>query len=383
MIIGIDGSLAGNDKTGMGVMVDRVVRELSAMNLRSTKIIVYKKRFNYPRATDSDQLTNIVFKPLPFPTYPVWEQIVIPAALRRDQVDVFWAPYNTSPLWTNTKTVLTVHDTIFMEDTWLSPPTWKKRIGKLYRRTITPHAIDRASSVLTVSNHSKKDILSSFPDSAGKISVAHLGVGTKNPPVDETRWSAVKSKYDIDNRFILAQGSSEPRKNCLRVLQAYTEYCRQNNDDIQLVMFGFRNFENSPSARWLERRPELNVVILDYIEDDIKEALFEKARIFVFPSLAEGFGLPVLEAMHAGTPTVTSNTTATQEVAGNATVSADPQSVASITTAIQSLLGDPLMEQKITQAGLHNASRFNWTKTAESILSKLREAHTNNRQRER
>jgi glycosyltransferase involved in cell wall biosynthesis len=371
MRIGVDGNLASDRRVGMGVMVFNVVLEAARAHPEHEFYLYVPKGPGYESAIVLAEAGAIV-RALPAGGYPIWEQVSLPIAARRDRLDVFWAPYNTSSLVGSVPCVLTVHDLIYMDGSWTDQTTWYKRWGKLYRQVVVPRAVRRARSITTVSAYSGAEIADRFPGCAKKTSVVHLAPDVSEAPLTDDKWQAFRAANGIAGQYVLALSAGrEKRKNVMRVLEAYSVFAEARDMAPQLVVFGHRGYESSDEWRWLQEHPHLRVTMLGYVSESEKASLYRHCQLLVFPSLAEGFGLPVLEAFESGVPVITSAGSALLEIAGDAAVTVDPLCVEEIANAMSLVVDNNHLASELVARGRERARHFSWQATSGAILSAL------------
>ncbi len=257
-------------------------------------------------------------------------------------------------------------------------PQASTALDRLVYRCWLPLAARGADAVLTISRHSKNDLEKYLKLPGSKITVTHLAAGNKFRLLSEAEIAPALERAGVVRPYILYVGSVEPRKNLLRLLDAYQEVLRWSERSAprsaprwRLVIVGARNYwKSSPVA---EKMSQLGlqdqVTFTGYVPDEDLPALYNAASLFVFPSLYEGFGLPVLEAMACGAPVVTSNTSSLPEVAGDAALLVDPYDVQAIAAAMRRVLEDPALAEELRQKGLTRAKLFTWEKTARQTIA--------------
>jgi glycosyltransferase involved in cell wall biosynthesis len=281
-----------------------------------------------------------------------WEQLLLPRALAAGEF--LWSPANTGPLAVMRQAV-TIHDLSVLEH-----PEWFNVNFRLWYRLLLPRLAQRVTTILTVSEHSRRSIVRMFRLPAEKVMVVPDGVNLRQfHPCDA---GAVRAKYELGNRYVLFVGSLDPRKNIERLLQAWVRLIEFK--DLELVIAGSRtNIFRPVDIASSKRRTRF----LGYVPDEDLPALYAGATFFIMPSLFEGFGLSMLEAMACGTPVITSYAGALAEVAGEAAVQIDPTSVEGMTEAMRTLLLDEGLRSDLRQKGLERACQFPWERSAQRI----------------
>lgn len=289
-----------------------------------------------------------------------------------EKLDLFHGPANVTPLFYRQPTVVTVHDLIIYEH-----PEWFP--GGLsdyfWRHSLVPKSIKRASRVIAVSQATKTQIVQQFNISRNKISVIYEGVTTKQSGnnVSAQGSEALKKKIGSD-KFLLYVGTIEPRKNLTRLIEAF-KVIAPRFPRLKLVLagkFGWKYNSSLASANGLESR----VIFTDYVSAAQKDWLYSTALGFVYPSLAEGFGLPVLDALVNKVPVLTSQTSSLPEVASAAAVYVDPMSVKNIAAGLAKLISDENLRRRLINQGLVQAEKFSWANAAQQTLQVYREVIT-------
>jgi glycosyltransferase involved in cell wall biosynthesis len=262
------------------------------------------------------------------------------------------------------RSVVTVHDLIFLRMPEYVSPGWVE-----FAKKNTDYAIKKADAIITISKYSKSDIIDVYKVPEDRIRVIYNGVGSEYFPrtkgVDE-----VRAKYGISGAYVLSVGAVEPRKNLLRLLEAFHNLRESTRNTHKLVVAGVRRFGSEEVFRKVaELRLEKEVIFTGRVPGEDLPFLYSGAGLFVFPSLNEGFGLPVLEAMACGTPVIASNRTSIPEVAGDAALLVDPGNNGELTDAIEAVLSDNALRDSLRNKGLERARLFSWERTARETLA--------------
>jgi glycosyltransferase involved in cell wall biosynthesis len=300
----------------------------------------------------------------------VWEQLVAPVATRTARLDVLFCPVNVVPLAGVVPSVVTVHDLAF-----LAHPEAYHASKRRYLDFMTHRSVHRARRVIAVSAHTKHDLVDRYHVPPDRITVIpNAADGRYRPADDPETVSRFRAAKNLPDRFILFVGTLEPRKNLRRLIEAFASVSAAA-PDVKLVIVGASGWLTSDLAPLIHRRGLTDrMIFTGYVSDDELPHWYQAATIFCYPSLYEGFGLPVLEAMACGTPVVTSNTSAIPELAGGAAVLADPTSITALAEALTALLGDPPRQQEMRGASITRAKFYAWDRTARATLDVIREA---------
>jgi glycosyltransferase involved in cell wall biosynthesis len=292
----------------------------------------------------------------------LWEQVSLPRLLRENGVDVFVAPYNTAPLRLprETRLILIVHDLIFMEPLPLSRSLYQNA-GRLYRRLVTPHAIHRAETIVTVSAYTARQLVSRFGVDERRLRIIPVSIG------DE--WFAVPCAPRERATTVLTVAGEAPSKNLHRALEAFSLCLRKlGASGIRMKVAGVKGAFHGAFQKYAESLGIGDAVeFLPYVRDAEMRALYCAADVLLMPSLAEGFGIPVLEAMAAGLPVASSSTTSLPEVCGDAALFFDPLRVEEMAEALQRILSDGALRKALADRGRVRARRFG----ADAIAPKI------------
>lgn len=292
----------------------------------------------------------------------LWEQVGLPCRLRQS---LLWSPCTTGPLGVVSQ-VVTIHDCAFHDRAECFTPRFAS-----WLQWLVPRLARRVRQIITVSEFSRQRICELCRVSAKKVQVVHNGVDLRFHQATDEAIAAARAKFDLPESYILCVGSLEPRKNLPRLLEAWQQISNQLPDH-QLVLVGttaavFRDAK-------LDAGAHNSVVFTGYVPDEALPALYSGAAAFVYPSLYEGFGLTVLEAMACGAPVICSSTTSLPEVAGDAALLVDPEDAGAIGQAILRMLGDEKLRNSLRARGLARAREFTWDKAADQTWRVLAEA---------
>jgi glycosyltransferase involved in cell wall biosynthesis len=298
-----------------------------------------------------------------------WEQAGVLLAARRARIDLLHSPYWTNPLWSPWPTVVTVHDVIQL----VLPEYQMLARQRVYFGLVT-RALRRATAIITVSECSRRDLVRTVGVPIERVYVVENAIpDTLQPVRDPAALAAVRAHYGLGERFVLYLGANDLRKNLDRLIRAYAALPTPLRGTHQLVVAGRqwpRDHPLYPDPRRVvhELGLEDRVVFTGGIAEDEKAPLMSAATVFAFPSLYEGFGLPVLEAMACGTPVLTANSSSLPEVAGDAAVLVDPTDVHAIGQGLAELLESPRHRQELSERGVERANRYRWSRVAERTI---------------
>jgi glycosyltransferase involved in cell wall biosynthesis len=305
------------------------------------------------------------------PYYSIREQFALPRFLQRHRVDLFHSPHFNLPLIRPCSTVVTIHDVIYLA----CKDDLPSRVGRVYYRGMIAASVRLADRVLTDSQFSKADIVRYLNADPAKIEVVYPGVDPRFRRVrDERAIQSVLSRYHVEGDYILYTGIYKPRKNHAALLRAFRELLK-SGCKATLVIAGPVGEGEAELCRLAEQLGiAKHMVVAGFIPDSDLPALYSGARVYACPSLYEGFGFTVLEAMACGVPVVCSRRTSLPEIAGDAALYADPQNPSNFAEAVARAFSDGELRQQLIEKGYKNCSRFQWEAAAQDILTAYRHA---------
>ena len=282
-----------------------------------------------------------------------------------EAVDVFhWPNFLLIP-GVSGKQVITIYDLTFLLFPEYQP--WLRGMG--LAKGIAQSA-DRADMIIAISNHTKRDLVTHLGVSEKKIRVIHCAVSRAFRPIESSAIRPVLAKYGLPHDgYLLYVGNIEPRKNLVRLLQAYSLMKGRGTFCHPLILCGGSGWKNKEVYDCVQRLSlDKEVKFIGYVPDEDLSVLMSGATLFVYPSLYEGFGLPPLEAMACGTPVVTSNSSSIPEVVGDAALMVDPHDVEGLSAAIERVLADKDLRVDLRRKGLARAKLFSWDEVALQTL---------------
>lgn len=300
-----------------------------------------------------------------------FEQFFLPLAARREKISLLHCTGNTAPYFSPVPVVQTLHDIIFM-DPIPRKDSWYQRLGNHYRRMVVPLISPNSSAIITVSHYEKQRIVSRLGIDEKKIEVVYNGINEKHfcRCGNERVLERVRHTYSLPENFILFLGNPSGRKNPLGVIEAYVMYASRVSDPLPLVTPGLTQKFIAHALKKLNAEYDPKRFITPgYIRDEDLPFVYNLSELFLFPSLSEGFGMPVIEAMACGTPVITSKISCMPEIAGDAALLVDPLSAPSIAEGLLRMLGDAEFRGGKIRDGLINAKRFSWDTAAEKVLA--------------
>jgi len=312
---------------------------------------------------------NQLFYIIPEKNTVVWDQILLPRALKKEKIDVFLTPYFKAPVFCPCKLVVIFNDLmpLLLEEY----QTRAYRLKRTYFKLMSAISTKRATKLITISRHTKNDLIRVFGVKPDKIHVVHLAV----EPVyneDSSDDEMIKDKYYTGENFILYVGNLKPHKNIAQLIDAYHQLPDQMRKHYTLVIGAKKNFTYTQllkQARALDI--EERVIFTDWIPEEDLPGILKAADLFVFPSIYEGFGLPILEAMACGTAVITSSVSSLPEIAGDGALYVNPHNAEELSIAMQVVLTDKRFKNDLIQKGLKQSATFTIEKMGAAIVDVL------------
>lgn len=368
MIIGIDYTAAIWQSAGIGRYTRELVRSAIAMGGAFEYVLFYAAGglpAQQPYVTDLQRMCQMYahVRAVPIPLSPrllanIWQRFRLPLPVEwfTGKIDILHAPDFVLPP-NRSRALLTVHDLTFV----LHPECFKPALRRYLSRAV-PRSLPHASLILADSYATRADLIQHMHVSAERVAVIYPGVSAQFRPLPAAITEPVRQRLGLPTSFLLFVGTLEPRKNLVRLLQAFQPL----SSSLHLVIAGRKGWLYEPIFTTVEQSGlTRQVMFLDFVDDADLPALYNLAQVFVYPSLYEGFGIPVAEALACGTPVVTANVASLPEVAGDATVLVDPLDIRAITTGIEQALADV---ERLRVAGPRQAARFTWEESARALL---------------
>jgi glycosyltransferase involved in cell wall biosynthesis len=307
----------------------------------------------------------------------MWTQRVFPFLLRRDKPDVLFMPIQMLPFLKskNQKSVVTIHDLAFL----LYPETFPAKdafLHKLYVR----EAITKANHLIAITEATKKDIVKFYKVNPDKITVIYHGVDKDRFRLmkegEENLVTDVKSKYNITKPYILYIGNVQPRKNIQGLIKAYQKMSKNTSHDYQLVIAGAKAWLVEDVMKEIGENYREDIIFTGRFEDAQLPPLLWGSNLFVLPSFYEGFGLPILEAMACGVPTLVSNTPSLVEVGGDASLSFDPHSIDDMAKVLDNVISNPDLRTEMREKGLKRVAEFSWNRCAQETINVIKNTNS-------
>ncbi|MGA1049977.1 MAG: glycosyltransferase family 4 protein [Minisyncoccia bacterium] len=303
----------------------------------------------------------------------MWTQRVFPFLLTQDKPDVLFMPIQMLPFLKSRKqkAVVTIHDLAFL----LYPETFPAKdafLHKLYVR----EAITKADHLIAITEATKQDIIKFYKINPDKITVVYHGVDKNRFRLiqegEESLVADVKSKYNITKSYILYIGNVQPRKNIQGLIKAYQKLRKTTDHNYQLVIAGAKAWLVEDVMKEIGDDYRDDIIFTGRFEDIELAPLLWGSDLFVLPSFYEGFGLPILEAMACGVPTVVSNTPSLVEVGGSASMSFDPHSIDDMAKVLDNIISNPNLRQEMRDNGLKRVAEFSWDRCAQETINVIK-----------
>ncbi len=356
------------NKHGMDFVALETIRELQKIDHENEYFIFVSPGPDHC-LNESD---NMHIVELRCPSYPLWEQVALPRAVARVRPDLLHCTSNTAPVKCPVPLVLTLHDIIFLEKRQSSSRSLYQEMGWHYRRLVVPRILSECRKIITVSNFECNRIREALNLPEDRLTAVYNGYSPhfrQMPPAPE-----IVHKYIPSDDYLFFLGNTDPKKNTPRVLKAYGLYLRQSKHKRPLLIADLKEeaIDGILSAEGIkEVKPYLSFP--GYIPNADLAALYNGAFAFLYPSLRESFGIPMLESMACGTPVIAGNTSAMPEIAGEGALLADPLDENDIARKILLLEEDDTFYQQQVDYGLERVKLFSWRKSAEALLKIYKE----------
>lgn len=374
MRIGIDCRTILNpeqgEKAGIGHYTYFLVKHLLTLDRKNEYILYVDHTFH--ESSEFSKFSNVKITYLPFSRYkqylPFWyAHVLISAQLKRDQLDVFHAPANVIPLYYKGTSVVTIHDLAIYKH-----PEWFPDGQEFSKKVLVPSSLERASQIIAVSQSTKRDILKLFQVPSKKVEVVYEGISPEQAPSSRADFQAVKNRYSLAPHYVYYVGVLEPRKNLPVLIKAFDDLVNKHWKkwkDWQLVIAGAKGWKYDEIMQAIKNaKCGSGIRYIGYVSHEEKMALLAGAQVFAFPTLWEGFGLPVLEAMSVGTPVLSSDLSSIPEIAEGAAELVNPRKLTEVQGALQRLMSDPDWRLELGKLGKARARRYTWTVTAQATL---------------
>jgi len=365
MRIGIEAQrIFRKNKHGMDYVVLQEIKEIQKMDAKNEYFVFVAP--GEDRCLEDSKNVHIIEIGGNF--YPLWEQFTLPKAVKELNLDMLHCTSNTAPIRCKIPLILTLHDIIFLEPRDKSNKSLYQNLGWFYRRLVVPRILRKCQYIITVSNFEKNNIISKLNIPQERIRMIYNGYNEWFRPTQDT--DQVYKKYIDDLGYFFFLGNTDPKKNTERTLIAYSMYLEKSDVKRKLLM---ADLDKGYLDDIIERNHIENIrdfiVMPGYIVNSDLPYIYNNAFAFLYTSLRESFGIPLLEAMACGTPVITSNTSSMPEIGGKDAILVNPESPEEIAEKMLLLEKDDQYYRKQEEYGIIRAKLFSWRLTAESLLN--------------
>ena len=365
MRIGIEAQrIFRKNKHGMDYVVLQEIIELQKMDHRNEYYI-----FVAPGPDRClEDTSNVHIIEIEGNFYPTWEQISLPKVANEVGVELLHCTSNTAPIRCNIPLILTLHDIIFLEPRDKQNKSLYQNLGWFYRRMVVPRILKKCRRIITVSEFEQNNIISKLGLPRKQVAMIYNGYNDWFRPMEDT--DCVFAKYMAERGYLFFLGNTDPKKNTERTLIAYSKYLERSSVKRKLLMADLdRHYLNDIIERNHIEHILSHIEMPGYIVNTDLPYVYSAAFAFLYTSLRESFGIPLLESMACGTPVVTSNTSSMPEIAGPDAILVNPESADEICEQLLKLENDKTFYQQQVEMGLQRAKLFSWKYTADQLLS--------------
>jgi len=370
MRIGIEGQrLYRKKKHGMDMVALELIKNLQLIDKTNEYIIFVKPDEDRGCIPEAPNFRIVELSGGPYPT---WEQIALARAAEQYKCDLLHCTSNTAPIWCKVPLITIIHDIIYLESISILKKggTLYQKFGNMYRRLVVP-IVARKSKIITTVSEFECNRMRNFMGLGDNLVAVYNGVGEHFKKITDIKTlEAAKQKYKLPDNFMFFLGNTDPKKNTPNVLKAFADFNAKSDLKYKLVML---DYDSTALMQVLNDigYPELkqDIVMTGYVPNAEMPAIINQCKVFLYPSLRESFGIPILEGMACGVPVITSNTSSMPEIAGDAAAIVDPTKPAEITAAIEKIISDRAYREMLCMRGIERAKMFSWKVMAEKYLA--------------
>jgi glycosyltransferase involved in cell wall biosynthesis len=380
MKIGIEGQrIFRKKKHGMDMVALELIKNLQIIDKENEYFIFVKPDEDSSVLQETSNFKIIELNGGPYPT---WEQIALPKAAKKYGCDVLHCTSNTAPFFTDIPLITILHDIIYMESSYFkilksSASTYQK-FGNIYRKLVVPRVVKKSKKVITVS-HFEKNRIGEFFGIKGdeRLDAIYNGVSEHFKHVtDKEVLKRVKEKYKLPEKYFFFLGNTDPKKNTKGTLKAFSDFLKQTGSNYKLVMLDYDKIElNKLLVEIKDTNLIDHIILTGYVINTDLPAIYSQCDIFLYPSLRESFGIPMLEAMSCNVPVIASNTSSMPEVSGDAAHIINPFNPEEITQGIIEILSNEVYRKSLCDKGLERSKQFSWSNMAKGYLSLYKLIH--------
>ena len=352
------------EKHGMDIVVLELLKSIKSLDT-DFEFYIFAQKNEDDICLSSDKNFHII--QTNNMSYPLWEQWKLPSLVKKYDIDVLHCTSNTAPVFPGTKSITTIHDIIYLESFNFRDGTWYQRFGNLYRKFIVPIVAKKSEKIITVSNFEKGRIDKYFGFDSDKTVVIYNACSDYF--LDDSISNNDEVAQSLEKPYVLFLGNTDPKKNMKGVIESLKILFNRNELNFNLVIPDIddsylQNIINKYGCDGVKDK----IIRMPYVPNTSLKNIYKNASIFLYPSLRESFGIPILEAMACGTPVITSNTSAMPEIAGDAAEFIDPKNSESIANAISMLMNSDSRRNELSEKGKIRVNEFSWEKSAEKLL---------------
>jgi glycosyltransferase involved in cell wall biosynthesis len=366
MRIGIDARFFGSIGKGLGRYTQKLIENLEIID-QENHYFIFLRRENWDEYQPRSKNFTKVLADVPW--YTLREQLQMPKIFERCGIDLMHFPHFNVPVSYKGKFVVTIHDLILFRyptrrASTLSAPTYF--LKKMIYHQVIKRAVRNSEKIFAVSKHTKKDVLANFKIDPSKVVVTYESVDTAEEPLFE-KSETIFHKYGIMRPYLLYVGNAYPHKNLDRLILAFKEVSK-THPGLHLVLAGKEDYFYKRLKNFVAQSNVSGVSFPGYISESHLPTVYREAKLYVFPSLYEGFGLPPLEAMARNVPVVSSNASCLPEILGSAAYFFDPRGISETADAIEKILGNVVLRKRLIAAGQQQIKKYSWQKMARETL---------------
>lgn len=361
MIIGIDSRPLSSNLTGIGIYLKNILDQLQEFDSVNDYILISNNKIHYKIVNPKWKKSYGKFELKFLSTF--WMQIWAPIYVKKHNIDIFWGPRHHLPILVGRKirTIVTVHDTVH-----LSCPKTMPLFHFIIDRMLMGVSVRMATKIIAVSNSTAADVVSYYKIDRKKVTTILHGSPLNSH--NDTETFEKDHDFFLPANFFLVVGTLEPRKNIERIFKAFI-ITKRKYKDINLVFIGGMGWKTDRLLSRIKRRNEFpSIHFKGYASKKLLNHAYRKSLCLLFPSIYEGFGFPILEAMAHGTPVITSRVSSMPEVAGNAALLVDPYNAHDIADAMEKIITKNEIRNELIKKGYQNINRFSWTASSQKTL---------------
>ncbi len=352
-----------HQRGGIGTYTRNLIEHLLYIDAKNQYYFMYRHedlRGSYSRHPNVEEIV------LGGSTKLTWDQISVPSIIKSLELDLVFNPKFSVPLFSSCKKVF-----ILPGADWFVFPQNYEAIDRVYHRIVAPLYFQAADAIISISKDATKEVVARTGVNPKKIKTIYLGVSKSFRPINDQQWlESVKRKHELPNHFILFVGQIYPMKNVGRIIEAFS--LLRDKIPHKLVLVGKPELKYGRDLAQIDKfNLQDRVILTGWVPDEDLAAIYNLADLLIFPSLYEGFGIPLLEAMACGCPVLTSNKSATQEVVGDAGYLVNPLDVEEIASGVLEVISNPKLQQAMIGKGHLRVKSFSWEKCARETLKLL------------